>query len=174
MYGDKETEIKRSEQEKTGMSESLKFVKALEEKYKFRMNAGTDAFLKGNPEAVKLFSEKPLKSGAVQYYQAGLKSDNPFPRGPYAARIDQENNVIYYAVIINAAKKEFKDLDQEFKAILDSVQQGVSPDYFTLEENNTKLVVSVPLADEIIQFDYLIAKMWKAILITFKSELSNQ
>ncbi|WDF58166.1 hypothetical protein PQ462_15730 [Flavobacterium sp. KACC 22758] len=167
----KETEIKRSEQEKTGMAESLEFVKVLEEKYKFRMNAGTAAFLKNNPQAVKLFSVKPLKSGDLLYYQTPLQSGVPFPQGAYAARVNKEDNVIYYAVIINSAKKDFKALEQEFKAIVDSVQQGVSPDYFDLEEDNSRLVLAVPMADEIIQFDYLDIKTWKAILITFKSEL---
>ena len=163
----KESENRRVELEKKVIVESKKYIQLLEEKFKYKKDILLPDFLKINTAAEKMLRTKGIKSGNITYYNNTVKSNEPFPIGPYSANIDNENKVIFYSEIIASTKNEYAALETEFMNLISEIKKNIGSDYIMYENNEKKVIIMV-VGEGVIELEYLTCQKWQAISITFK------
>lgn len=163
-----DTEKSRIDKERKKLLESRNYIASIEEKYRFKKGISVQDFLKENQKADKLLKSKGTKSGPLTYYNAIYKKTDPYPIGPYAARVDEENQIVFYVECLFSAQDNDQDVSQYFIALKNEVEKNVDANYITYENDGHKMLIAVIGTEVLIEIDRIIFQKWQAVTITFK------
>lgn len=166
--GNKQVEKDRVANENDAIVKTQNQIKALEDRYHYKQDILSVDFMKINNQAAVMLQNKGVKSGDVTYYNAAIKADQPFPIGPYAVWINQEDRVVYYSAIIAADKKDYKAINEAFDKLETEIKTNISPDLLAFGNNGKKITILKPLTDFVIETELLSVQKWQAVSITFK------
>lgn len=146
------------------------YISSLAQKFNYSYGMPAAKFSARNPASAALLKSPGTVSGPLTYHTVAYKKSDPYPVGPYAARVDETEGVVLYTEVLFADKDEKAGSDY-FKKLKTEIQSNVDPNFVSFEQEGKKILVNILGAEMQMEVNYVVVQKLHVITITFKSPL---